>query len=162
MEAHPQTSKDELLIFGVKSWEIRNGEYRLIRNPRKRRGCCKVRMCRNESYNGKPLCNKCQSREFRANNPDRYAFNALKDSAKKRGIPFGLSFEEFRAFCLSHPEYLPGRGRRSFHLHLDRIDASRGYFADNIQVLSATINIQKRNSVDYRKPDDENQIDIPF
>lgn len=80
-------------------------------------------------------CPVCRSRLSRLNAPARYAYNMVKESARKRDIPFLLSFDEFQAFC-RRTGYLEKKGRNKESMTIDRIDSSKPYQADNIRPMS--------------------------
>lgn len=74
-------------------------------------------------------------RRFRAKNPDKAAYYALKYNAKRRNKPFELTFEQFKEFC-DTTGYVEGRGKNRDSLTIDRIDRHKGYTVDNIQIMS--------------------------
>ena len=84
----------------------------------------------------------CKSRKYRKSNVCRSTFLNLKNNSKRRGIVFTLTFDEFEKFCYQ-TDYLKGKGRSSLSYSIDRIDNSKGYFIDNIQVLSVGENSRK-------------------
>ncbi len=90
-------------------------------------------------------CSKCASRRKRANNPVNYAFHAIKDSAKKRGISFSISYRDFKEWC-ERTGYAKDKGFVRLTHHCDRIRHNEGYHIDNIQLLTERENIQKRNT----------------
>jgi hypothetical protein len=63
-------------------------------------------------------------------------------SARRRGLPFTLTLEEFMGF-LEGTEFLQRQGRKPDSLSVDRIDVSRGYEADNIQLMALGENSMK-------------------
>lgn len=109
---------------------------------------CQTKYCRNDRYPGQTTCNKCKSRKFRELNPVRYAYNALKHNARRRGKAFDLDFETFAKFCQS-TGYMARKGITKRKLHIDRIDASKGYTIDNIQVLTCSENSRKASGEKY-------------
>lgn len=68
-------------------------------------------------------------------NPLKYAFNNVRDSARRRKIPFLLSLREFEAFC-QRTGYLTKKGKEFQDLTIDRIDPSKPYQVDNIRTLT--------------------------
>lgn len=88
-------------------------------------------------------CPKCKHRQFKARNPARYFWNCLKSAAKWRGIPFSLTFEEYRDFGF-RTGYFNGKGKTASSLSIDRVDNNRGYCAENLQVLTLAENTRKR------------------
>jgi hypothetical protein len=87
------------------------------------------------------------------NIPDvRKVYNQLKSSAKKRDIEFSLSIMDL--YHLDYPISCPILGiPLKFHRgqalddspSVDRIDSSRGYVADNVQIISFKANRAKNN-----------------
>lgn len=104
---------------------------------------CATRWCRNEAAKTHRLCWNCQKRQWAEKNPVRYAYANLKQNARRRGKDFELTYEQFEAWS-KKTEYIRGKGRKSESWHIDRIDESKGYTVDNIQVLS-----NKRNNYKY-------------
>lgn len=60
----------------------------------------------------------------------------------KRDIFFGITFEEFKQFCLE-TGYLEVKGKRSLSQTIDRIDNNKGYTLGNMQMMSMRSNVQK-------------------
>lgn len=73
----------------------------------------------------------------------RDAYLNLKSNAKRRGKVFELTFDQFREFA-SQCQYIKKKGRTANSYHIDRIDETKGYTIDNIQLLTNIENIQKR------------------
>lgn len=76
---------------------------------------------------------------WRLNNPERAAFLTLRYNAKRRGVPFEISFEYFKAFAFK-TKLLTSRGRNADSLTVDRIDSDIGYIEGNLAVLSLSDN----------------------
>lgn len=123
--------------------ERKFSELRLIPNKAER-GRCIVSGCRGKKAEGKGgLCFRHAMHKFKEDRPETYFYNNLKQNAKRRGHEFNLTLEEFRQFC-KETGYLKGKGRKAKSLTIDRIDPSKGYQLDNIQVLTNSDNIRKR------------------
>jgi hypothetical protein len=75
-------------------------------------------------------------------------FYFLRGNAKRRGIDFDLTLEQFRVFC-TNTEYLKLKGKKSGSMSIDRIDNRRGYEIDNIRLITLAENSRKR-AVDYK------------
>jgi len=103
------------------------------------KGICKHHGCKNESSEGRFSCETCKSRLFRLGNPQRYAYYNIKSSARKRHIPFDLSFSDFCKFD-NQTGYVASKGRDFESLTVDRIDSSKPYRKDNIRAISWTDN----------------------
>lgn len=72
----------------------------------------------------------------------RSAYHTTKACAKERGVPFKLTLAEFAEFA-NRVKLLTGRGRTRDKWHIDRIDNSKGYQPDNLQILTCSENSQK-------------------
>lgn len=72
----------------------------------------------------------------------RSAYNNLKCNAKRRDKDFDLSFEDFEKFAIEY-DYLRGKGKKTSSYSIDRIDNSKGYTIDNIQVTTLGENSRK-------------------
>lgn len=76
--------------------------------------------------------------------PESYTYSLLKSNAKRRGKEFTLTLEEFKTFC-QETGYLQGKGKKKKSMSIDRIDHTKGYSIDNIQILSLSENGIKGN-----------------
>lgn len=97
------------------------------------------------------MCPTCRLRLWRANNPIKAIYNAIKNKARRRGIPFSLSLEKLEQLC-DETDFHLKRGRRPNDFHIDRIDASRGYEDDNVRIITASENCSKAHT--DHDPDD--------
>jgi hypothetical protein len=102
---------------------------------------CFTKKCRKPAKSGK-YCYSCRQKRYKEKNPEYYAFYVLKNNAKRRGVVFGLTFEDFKKFAIK-TNYMKKKGTGSESLHIDRIDEKKGYFKGNIQVLSNSDNVKK-------------------
>lgn len=126
---------------GVEKWVA------IIAKNKRDKNLCQVAFCKNLSEKGSDSgrslkCANCRIRLWRANNPIRAIYNSIKNKARRRRIPFTLTFEHFEALC-KETGYHRTRGRRAGKMHLDRIDALKGYEDGNVQVLEAVENVVK-------------------
>lgn len=96
---------------------------------------CRTKFCRNRRIHWRSLCAKCRSRAYKAQHPRRYHFNLLRCRTYERGIPFGLTFEDYERFC-KETGYFENKGTELFSMTIDRIDPSKGYRLDNIRVVT--------------------------
>lgn len=76
-------------------------------------------------------------------NPAYYVFETVRASARKRGIDFKLTFEEFQEFD-RQTGYVASVGRESESLTIDRIDTTKGYQLNNIRALTYKENVSKK------------------
>lgn len=106
---------------------------------------CSTPHCRRYAIKGRKICGTCKSRKSREANPIRYAYQTLKDNAKRRGHIFKISYEYFVAFC-TKTLVLHGRGRTSESYHIDKIIDELGYVEGNIQVLTNRENVLKEHA----------------
>lgn len=146
-ESHPQYPS---IFWSGTRWDLKTVA------GAKAHGACRTAFCRGvarveyrtDRSKGRIVqhshCDKCTSRRWRLNNPLKSAFKDLKKSARHRGIPFTLTLQEFDDFCL-RSGYLAFKGCAPTALHVDRIDPTKGYSADNIQALTASENVAKGN-----------------
>lgn len=88
------------------------------------------------------LCNTCKSEEFFLRYPAKRAFHNLKNNAKRRGKEFNLSYDWFLKF-VTDTNYIEKKGREPHSLSIDRIDNSKGYTEDNLQVITFSENASK-------------------
>ena len=91
---------------------------------------------------------------WRKKNPVKYAYQSLKNNAKRRGKVFELTLEQFKEFAIK-TRYMAKRGIYKNSYHIDRIDEAKGYTIDNIQVLTNSENIKK--SMLFRGKDENNK-----
>lgn len=113
---------------------------------------CKTLECYNKAEKGRNYCSTCKKRKYRKNNPIRSTWHNLKWSAKQRGIPFDLSFKDFKQFA-TKVKYIQKKGIEKYSYHIDRIDEKQGYTKDNIQLLTNTDNVQKYVRFRHENPD---------
>lgn len=91
--------------------------------------------------------------DYRIKPPEtKEIYNRLKQSAKKRGIEFNLSLPELNeiSFPITCPVLgIPLRWNRGEpkdnSYSFDRIDSSKGYTIDNLQIISYKANRAKNN-----------------
>ena len=89
------------------------------------------------------------------NNYEKYMWSVAKQSSKKRDIIFEISPDDILI-----PKFCPylgyeltqiigeGNGKVDTNASLDRIDSSKGYILDNIQVISVLANKLKNNATE--------------
>lgn len=120
-------------------------DFYTLAGPGKDASLCVVAYCRSKrGGNYSRLCHKHKLQKWRMENPEKYAYNNLKDSARKRRLPMTLSFPEFLSF-VRDTGYMERKGNMAEDLQIDRIDATRGYEAGNLRVITTTENTVKGN-----------------
>lgn len=115
---------------------------------KKRKGICIDKGCRNKAAKQNNSCHAHIKRRYAEKYPVKYAFQTLRNNAKRRGKEFTITLDQFREFC-AKTKILLGRGIQKDSLHIDRIDESGGYSIDNIQVLTNSENVKKIRHYDY-------------
>lgn len=122
-------------------------------------GKCPVAGCRNCSRSaGKwlsasprtQLCSKHAMQVWRIECRLKAVFSACKDKARRRGIPWTISEEQFTRFC-ERNQYLERRGRKVGSFHIDRRDPLKGYVPGNIRILSVSENCAKAQADKERR-----------
>ena len=95
-------------------------------------------------------CNKKSSKEWNANNKDSLILKRLKERSIQKGLTFDLTVED-----IDVPLKCPVFGfdlKRNYKVPLfnspsvDRIDPTKGYTKDNIQIISQLANAMKQNA----------------
>jgi hypothetical protein len=105
---------------------------------------CQVKHCRTRHATDRKLCSKHSKQLWRARNPAMSAFRTILDRAKRKRIPFDLTFADFLEIAAA-TGYLENKGRGAAQLHLDRIDARKGYTVENVRVITCAENSRKGN-----------------
>jgi hypothetical protein len=100
-------------------------------------------------------------RSWRQTNPVKAAFSTIKESARKRRIPFALTMAGFTEFC-TKSGYLDLKGRFADCLQVDRKDHRLGYTDDNIQPLVASENCRKGQWEKKNKHTHPELVEAPF
>lgn len=113
---------------------LKNGKKEIMQG-----GGCNKSAARDSNY-----CYACQKKAYREAHPVKAAYQGLKSGAKRRGKEFTLTLEEFEQFCIA-TEYIIKKGRSKDSYSIDRIDVTKGYTLDNIQVLTVSKNSKKRH-----------------
>lgn len=122
---------------------------------KKREGsqCCAYR-CTNKPVARKGgLCHKHYARRLKDRDPVYARFNQFKSKSRARGIENTITLSQFRKFC-QETGYIITKGYRGMNATIDRIDNSRGYHIDNIQLLTNRANASKGNRDDNGDPND--------
>jgi hypothetical protein len=80
-------------------------------------------------------CWKCRSKMLKERHPATYVLRMLRQSARKRKLPFTITLAEFKLFC-ARTGYLARRGNQPGDLTVDRVDWNEGYHLWNLRVLT--------------------------
>lgn len=99
------------------------------------RGLCCVRFCNRTAVPGRSECSTCKDRKWRSKHPEHHLWNNLKKSARRRGIQFTITLEEFKRFCAEN-DLVARVGRNPEDLTVDRRKAELGYSYDNLRALT--------------------------
>ena len=102
----------------------------------------KCTQCPNHHKYPRKLCPSCHQRDMRRRHPMYYAFDNLRCNSKRRGIPFSLTFEQFKKFAVA-TDYIQNKGTTKNSYSIDRIKNELGYTVDNIQILTVGANASK-------------------
>ena len=103
---------------------------------------CSTKYCRKNAAPKGKVCYSCSKKRYAEKHPMRYAFNTLRQNAKRRGKSFELTFEQFKEFAIA-TNYMAGRGIQKDSFHIDRINPEKGYSIDNIRVLTNSENVKR-------------------
>jgi len=92
-----------------------------------------------------------RNKEWIKAHPEYQLWKQAKDSSKQRGLDFTITQEDI--IIPTHCPYLGialtnirDGGRQDTNISLDRIDNTKGYVKDNIQVISSKANYMKRDA----------------
>lgn len=106
---------------------------------------CETPRCRNKT-DGRKHCATCRSRKSRKENAMRYAYQANKDNAKRRGKIHTITFEDFKEFC-HETDYMAGKGRTKESFSIDCIINELGYVPGNLRKLTVSENAKKGTKI---------------
>ena len=119
----------------------------------------KCKDCANkEAAKGRTICYACRSRRYKLKNPFRYFYNSHRQNAKKRCIPWQLTFEEFKHLWLQSGKWNQKRYRTSLSdvtYSIHRKNVNEGYHINNVEIIPVTLNVETwwkhdRWQVDFR------------
>lgn len=108
-------------------------------------GTCPVLRCGSPSkqIGSCGLCSKHHQQRWRSMSKRQNAFALLKMHAKGRKIEFTLTAEYFAGFTDAFCMFDRQAGSAAGVLTVDRVDASKGYVAGNLQILTRSQNSAK-------------------
>lgn len=96
------------------------------------------------------VCNNCRMREWRKNNPEMDAFRNLKTSARKRKLPFTITFKYFLKL-IEGTGYIEKKGNGPENLTIDRENNLKGYVPGNCKVMKKSHNVTKFHYLDPKR-----------
>jgi len=102
-----------------------------------------------EKTSGMTLCKQCNSSRVKSYRPETRMYQRAKQRAKKNGREFSITVDDIvipdRCPVLGYEINVNSGRPGAYHNSpsLDRIDNSRGYTPDNIQVISQRANAMK-------------------
>ena len=111
---------------------------------KKAKGLCCACRCDRPNHKNELFCLRHRHHRDKELNPTGYAYHNLKGNAKRRGKEFKLTLKEFREFCIA-TGYINKKGKTKRKMSIDRIDCTKGYSIDNLQVLTVSANSRKRH-----------------
>ena len=97
-------------------------------------------------------------RKYKVRNPMKYSYKMLKDGARKRGIAFELSYQEWEAFWLANPAQWEEKRKSLTESHsthgrthrdtwtIDRCNSDGPYAVWNIRLVRMSVNAAKDNN----------------
>lgn len=83
---------------------------------------------------------------YRDKHPERYILKAARDNSKKSGVEFSLQEEDIIIPDVCPVFKVPMLPRTRYAPSIDRIDSSKGYTKDNIQIISRKANVMKNDA----------------
>lgn len=98
--------------------------------------------CQKEIPN-RNYCSTCRNRQWDKNNPIRRAYRDTRNSAKRRGKTFTITYEYFEAWVIEN-RYMELKGTAPDDYSIDRIDDTKGYEPGNLQLLTNRENTKKQ------------------
>jgi len=95
--------------------------------------------------------NKDKACQYILDNYEWYIFNAARTRARVHQVEFNLEktdivIPEFCPYLEVPLTRIQGKGRQDFNPSLDRIDPTKGYTRDNIEIISDKANRMKNNA----------------
>lgn len=91
-----------------------------------------------------PIKFRLQAYTWRAANPEKYAYGKHKQHAKKRGVPFLLTFEEWWSIWDTSGKWLL-RGHCRGQYVMARYGDRGGYEVGNVRICTCSENLAERN-----------------
>lgn len=136
---------------------------RTAKKARSKEEKCAGKWCRNKravnntGYTLK-LCWKCRSRQLKERHPETYVLNAIRQKAKQRKVPFGITLVQFKEWC-RETRYIETRGTSPDAATIDRKNHDEGYYIWNIKILSHAENSENGHTVPGRETKQNEQCE---
>lgn len=92
------------------------------------------------------LKDKLYKKQFRRSNPEKTLLHYAKVRAYKKGLDFNINLEDINIPSVCPILKTPFVYGTPFAASIDRIDSSKGYVKDNIQIISRRANQMKSNA----------------
>lgn len=99
---------------------------------------------------------ECHKRR-KQKDPEKYYYGVTRRNARRRGIPFDITLEQWRKFC-QETEYIITKGKSSTSMTIDRIDPSKGYTIDNIRTLANGDNVRRMLMLRYHWDEEKREM----
>lgn len=112
------------------------------------KGICAALRCNNRCGN-RTLCSTHRSQLCRQRDAVRYAYNNMRNRARRKNIPCTITLEQFRLWC-HKVTYIGFKGRSPEGWTIDRKYNDVGYHIDNIQAMQNQDNVKKYFTYDWR------------
>lgn len=147
---------DKIELRCCKCGAIKDSSEFSIRRGTKRGFAYSCKSCYNKDFRNR-ITSRGQTysdiyKRSRDTYPERYILNVVRGSAKQRGIFFDLDISDISIpkICpvLKCPIIIGGGVQNMYSPSIDRLDNSKGYTKDNIQIISRLANIMKNCSTD--------------
>jgi hypothetical protein len=108
---------------------------------------CDTYGCKNKRLKDRKLCSKCKQKKNREKNPCMTRYHSMKGTAKRRGIRFAITYEEWERWCKEN-NYLAlcGIGPEDMTVDRDDPDPNIGYTYDNMKMRSKADNCSKAHN----------------
>lgn len=93
--------------------------------------------------------NKEKKKEYNIQRRDNNSLSGIKRRAKLKGIPFDLTLEDVSNYSVCPvfgKELIRSDSNTPFSPSVDRVDPTKGYTKDNIQILSNKANKMKQDA----------------
>jgi hypothetical protein len=103
---------------------------------------CDEPRCRRKAKKARKKCGTCITQLWRKKNPMKASYVTLRYNAKRRGVPFTITWEYFKRFCYK-TNYIAGKGRSALSFSIDRDKNHLGYVPGNIKVMYKGLNSAK-------------------